>query len=156
MEAKNLIQIHKEIFKIDNLSKLSSSEWNVWGFVHLPWVVTGYSPGNDLPLAKVCLFFLLSYRGRMWYLQKFLQYIIVEFSPTLFSFISPNPHPRIVYFSIYVHVYIFPPYSPPYILSLYLPSSLPYWYQLPNQDLFCLPVLLFCKKKKNNIFVCIR
>jgi hypothetical protein len=155
MEAKNLIQIHKEIFKIDNLSKLSSSEWNVWGFVHLPWVVTGYSPGNDLPLAKVCLFFLLSYRGTMWYLQKFLQYIIVEFSPTLFSFISPNPHPRIVYFSIYIHVYIFPPYSPPTFFPYIFPPPSRTGTNSPTRNCFAF-LFFFFVKKKNNIFVCIR
>jgi hypothetical protein len=35
--------------------------------------------------------------------------------------------------------------SPSYTLSSQLPPS--YWYQLPRQDLFYLPVLHFCKRK---------
>jgi hypothetical protein len=51
------------------------------------------------------------------------------------------------HFSIYIHVYrILLPHAPFYTLSLYPPSS--YWYQSPRQDLFCLPALCFCWKKK--------
>jgi hypothetical protein len=44
--------------------------------------------------------FLLSYYyctgDKLWHLQKFLQYIIVEFTPPLFSIITPPPIPGIV------------------------------------------------------------
>jgi hypothetical protein len=50
---------------------------------------------------------------------------------------------------------VFAPYSPSYTTSF--PTS--HWYQLPSQnsqDLFFPPVLHFCKRKKNDIFVCLR
>jgi hypothetical protein len=44
---------------------------------------------------------------------------------------------------------VFAPYSPSYILS---PSPLPsHWYQSPRQDLFCPPVLQFCKREKKEM-----
>jgi hypothetical protein len=41
---------------------------------------------------------------------------------------------------------IFIAYSPTYTLPLHSTPS--HWYQSPRQDLFCPPVLQFCKKKK--------
>jgi hypothetical protein len=60
------------------------------------------------------------------------------------------------HFCIYIHLYtIFVPYSPSYLLSLPwpLPPS-PEYQPHPGQDLLCLPVLWFCrrKKKKSDIF----
>jgi hypothetical protein len=43
---------------------------------------------------------------------------------------------------------IFPTYLPSFTLSIHLPPSC--WYQPPGQDLFCLPVLNFWKKKKQD------
>jgi hypothetical protein len=77
-------------------------------------------------------------------------------SPSIIFLYPPYPHSwnsfNRSHFSIYIHVYkIFAPYSPSYTLSLYpLPS---HWYHLLGQDLFCFPVLHFCKK---NFFVCSR
>jgi hypothetical protein len=51
------------------------------------------------------------------------------------------------HFSIYIHVYtVFVPYSPSHTLSPPPPHS--HWYQHHRQDLFCPPVLQFCKRKK--------
>jgi hypothetical protein len=60
-------------------------------------------------------------------------YIIVEFTSPSFSFIYPHSWSSFnrSHFSIYMHVYLlFPPYSPSYTFSLYLPHS--YWYQPPR------------------------
>jgi hypothetical protein len=67
-----------------------------------------------------------------------------------FSFISLSPHSwksfNRSYFSIYIHVYtVCALYSFFYILSPPFPHS--HWYQCPRQDLFCPPVLQFCKRK---------
>jgi hypothetical protein len=72
-------------------------------------------------------------------------------------FIYPLPILGIVStgrFSVYIHVYtVFPPYSPSYNLALYPPLFC--WYQSPRQDMFCLPILGFCKQKLNYTFVCL-
>jgi hypothetical protein len=49
---------------------------------------------------------------------------------------------------------IFALYSPSFTLSPLLPP--PLVPTLPRQDLFYPPVLRFCKRKKKDIFVCLR
>jgi hypothetical protein len=49
----------------------------------------------------------------------------------------------------YLH-HVHPPIPFPQLL---LPSTST---SLPRQDMFHLPVLWFCKRKKNNFFVCLR
>jgi hypothetical protein len=48
-------------------------------------------------------------RKTLWYIQKYLQYIIVEFPPPSFSFITSSPHScnsfNSSHFYIYMHVY---------------------------------------------------
>jgi hypothetical protein len=91
-------------------------------------------------------------------LQEFLQYIIVEFIPSIillyfFSFPIPGIVSRDLIFSICPYVYrIFPQYSSSYTLSLYVPPTHTHCYQPSRWNLFSLPVLRFCKKRKRRHF----
>jgi hypothetical protein len=94
--------------------------------------------------------------GTVWHLQRFLQCKTVSYMnspPLLFSFISPLlqflESFQQVSFCIYIHVYtFFVPYSLSYPLSL--PPAPPTGANspLPRQNLFCPPVLWFCRKKE--------
>jgi hypothetical protein len=73
--------------------------------------------------------------------------------PLHHSLLSLSPHSwnsfRRFHFSIYMDVYtIFPPYSHSHAFSPHYPNS--HWYQPSRQDLFCPPVLWFCKRKKRH------
>jgi hypothetical protein len=74
--------------------------------------------------------------------------------PPLFSFIPFFPHSwnsvNRYLFSIYIHVYtVFAAYSTP-VLFLHLPPP-PIGISPHRQDLFCPPVLWFCKSKKKKL-----
>jgi hypothetical protein len=91
--------------------------------------------------------------GTLWHLQKFLQYIIAEFIPSVFSLKTP-PHSwdsfSRSHISIFIHEYIkLPPYSPPtpFPYSLTPPTG-----ANPPTGPIYLPVLHFWKKNQFCLF----
>jgi hypothetical protein len=99
--------------------------------------------------------------GTLWPLQKFLQcikYILLEFIPSTSLLYSPLPIPGIVskgitfaFISMCTQClhHIHPPNPFPCHLPLLLVPV------LPRQDLFCTPVLWFCRKKKKKWHFCL-
>jgi hypothetical protein len=76
----------------------------------------------------IFVYFYFCTEGTMWHLQKFLQYIIAEFTSPIILLYSLSLFAGIVsiglIFSIYIDVHIiFTPYSPSHTLSLYPPST---------------------------------
>jgi hypothetical protein len=71
----------------------------------------------------------------------------------------PSPHYwnsfNRYHFSIYIHVYtVFAPCSPFHTFLPLLP--LVTGTKLPSKNMFCPSILWFCKRKRNDIFVCLR
>jgi hypothetical protein len=80
----------------------------------------------------------------LWHLQKFLQYI--KYFLIEFTFITPPPFLVWFHFCIYLHIFctvftLLPPFPTTSHLPL-VPCT------LPKQNMSCLPVLWFCRRKK--------
>jgi hypothetical protein len=74
---------------------------------------------------------------------------------SIILFYTSFPHFSQYYFSTYLHVCtIFVSYYPPHPFPIF--SLLPLVPTPTGQDLFCPPVLRFCKRKNNDIFACLR
>jgi hypothetical protein len=125
-------------------------------------------PGQNWPtlffLIKLCLFIYFYFfifcctRGTLWHLQKFLEYIIVEFTPPSFSFISPTPFlewfQQISLFHLHTCIHnictIFTLLHPFFISSPFplVPN--------PQTEPVYILVLHFWKKENKGIFICLR
>jgi hypothetical protein len=93
-------------------------------------------------------------RGTLWHLPKFFQYIkyvILKFIPS--SLLPYHPHPLFLeqlqgVSFLHLHTCVLSIHTI-FTLPLHFPTSSPsHWYQPPRQDVFCPPVLQFCKRKK--------
>jgi hypothetical protein len=97
-----------------------------------------YTLGFLFNLFILIFFYYCCTGGTMWHLQKCLQYIILEFTPSIILFSFKRSH-----FSIFIHEsIIFLPYSPSSSLSLYPPLS--HCYQPLDGTCFSFLALHFC------------